>query len=657
MSRWKASVLPTRRWQKLRESLLRGRMFNRPEIAGAFTWFKSHQGGMYYNNGLCYGFLIDGDSGNRSHVGEEVVISRIGGCCEKDKEGNLIQTKDMSEEGAAVKSMMRSMEENTDVGLGSKNTACGLKLPHRYNVMDYFLVTDVWTEKVNGKVGYKVRFEKLDLSTKSWWAKKGTVLPDHLTRPYVQPVTLKCAACSIASKQVCMEGWMCLNSKCQEFWMLAGQHPPATLTFHNQFLEARIQHPPIEAPPLVPNLLEKPPSSPSRDSWKYGVVCPRCRKCIPRIHWNGWRCADDDEGGPDDKCPFEHWITLDTVPLPNEPEKKDHGRPSKPDLITGTHDDTSFAPYEMVTYNLGDAGYILHFKSNLAINSRPKGPDELFQELQAADLKLRRHPMGQAQVGGTLTSQFATNFGCPYKFVVAVESRSFDQACDSVLRALGRLRWATETAAQSQKGTALEPNELLLLGYFEDQRIGYHDDGESTLGPTITTLSLGSPATMSVRMKYKFYHGLTKTSMKKKKGEGEQEGDEQKEKETVALLADDPVLPLCENYANRKALKERLDSGSISEEGYKKAWWESFEQNKGQDRPPDLFKIKLRHGDFVVMHGEGVQKYYEHAVELDKCGALRFALTARHVKEELISDDEWEMGQFTLNEDQIYDGK
>ncbi|RDW93718.1 uncharacterized protein DSM5745_01040 [Aspergillus mulundensis] len=641
---------------------------NRPEIAGAFTWFKSHQGGMYYNNGICYGFLIDGDSGNRCHRG----MLREGQGWQPDpnqrhERGKSRYQEHIEEhggEGSCRINYRRVFPQapltTADIVSGSKNTACGRKLPHRYNVMAYFLVTDVWAEKVDGKIGFKVRFEKLDLSEKSWWAKKGTILPDPLTRAYTEAVTLQCAACSLPSKQVYMEGWMCLNPRCQEFWMLSGSQPPVTMTFHDKFLEARTRHePPIEFPPLVPNLPEKPDSSSSRASWRFGIVCPHCRKCIPRIHWNGWRCADNDAGGPEEKCPFERWIKLDPVALPAEDRNIDQGRATKLVLLTGSPDDTSFPPYALVTYSLGDAGYILHFKSNSAINSRPKGPDGLFQELQEADLRLRRHPMSQAQVGGTLTSQFSTNFGCPYKFVVCVESRGFDQACDPVLRALGRLRWATETAVQSMGGTALEPNELLLLGYFEDQRISYHDDGESTLGPTIATLSLGSTATMSVRMKYKYYHGFTKSSMKKKKGEEEQEqnGEEEKEKETVALLADDPVLPSCENYTNRQALKKNLLDGSTSEENYKKAWWESFEQNKGQDKPPDLMKIKLEHGDFVVMHGEGVQKYYEHAVELDKRGELRFALTARHVKKEHISEDEWKMGQFTLNEDQIYDGK
>lgn len=40
------------------------------------------------------------------------------------------------------------------------------------------------------------------------------------------------------------------------------------------------------------------------------------------------------------------------------------------------------------------------------------------------------------------------------------------------MRALGRLTWATRGAVQSVGLTTNDPNELLLLGYFEGQRIG-----------------------------------------------------------------------------------------------------------------------------------------------------------------------------------------
>lgn len=60
----------------------------------------------------------------------------------------------------------------------------------------------------------------------------------------------------------------------------------------------------------------------------------------------------------------------------------------------------------------------------------------------------------------------------PYKYVVSVDSKGFNDASDEILRALGRLTWATNQAVVSMGDNFLPPNELLLLGYFEDMKIG-----------------------------------------------------------------------------------------------------------------------------------------------------------------------------------------
>lgn len=60
----------------------------------------------------------------------------------------------------------------------------------------------------------------------------------------------------------------------------------------------------------------------------------------------------------------------------------------------------------------------------------------------------------------------------PYKYVVSVDSRGFDEASDPILRALGRLTWATGQAVTCAGDKFLPPNELLILGYLEDMKIG-----------------------------------------------------------------------------------------------------------------------------------------------------------------------------------------
>jgi hypothetical protein len=60
----------------------------------------------------------------------------------------------------------------------------------------------------------------------------------------------------------------------------------------------------------------------------------------------------------------------------------------------------------------------------------------------------------------------------PYKYVVAVDSKGFDEAPPVIMNALSRLTWATRQVVANAEGAALLPNELLLLGYFEEMAIG-----------------------------------------------------------------------------------------------------------------------------------------------------------------------------------------
>lgn len=59
----------------------------------------------------------------------------------------------------------------------------------------------------------------------------------------------------------------------------------------------------------------------------------------------------------------------------------------------------------------------------------------------------------------------------PYKYVVSVDSKPFNEAPGEILRALGRLCWATKEAVSPDEYFH-PPNELLALGYFEDMKIG-----------------------------------------------------------------------------------------------------------------------------------------------------------------------------------------
>jgi hypothetical protein len=192
--------------------------------------------------------------------------------------------------------------------------------------------------------------------------------------------------------------------------------------------------------------------------------------------------------------------------------------------------------YRKDIFVLPDVGVVTHFSANMTVNSRPGGPNDLFQQLQELEnLGLRRYPLAQSfgkcttssphlanllpafrgpraltynciTVADTLTCHFAVNYvsspnciaisshgancrlsyipqGMPYKYVVDVDALPFSAAPDVLLAALGRLTWATQETVP--EGEFQKPNELLTLGYFEKMSIGV-----SYLLPTKLSLTL-----------------------------------------------------------------------------------------------------------------------------------------------------------------------
>ncbi|KAF7587954.1 hypothetical protein BBP40_006493 [Aspergillus hancockii] len=518
--------------------------------------------------------------------------------------------------------------------------------------MDYFVITEIWYEKIGNKAGAKVRFQKLDLSSKSWWAAKGSSPPLPLQERDFdsRPENIQCSNCGKRSPHIYNEGWMCLQPTCKYFWVMNKSASTEVLTFHHRFLNYRTHPDPTVQPhySLVPDLLstmseDNGDISSLRVAWK-GIVCPQCSKCISRKFWRGWKCSDDLTPSAQlrHKCQFEITLKMPLISLRAVIDEFELSPIKRslffdPKFMTPKVDDTSLFPYRKLTYGIPGVGVITHLVSNRTINSRVTGPNDMFRDLQAADLGLRRFPLQQSVVAGTLTAHFAVNYvgylGMPYKYVVSVDSKGFNEAPNEVIGALGRLTWATEKAVEGTGDTFQPPNEMLVLGYFEDMKIGYHDDGESSLGPTIATLSLGGKSTMLIRMKYKYYHGLSRAKK---------------------LLDIDPVPPGCAHQEERQSLETQLEHRLITQKTYNELRAKLLKNGRHMEAPPCV-KMELNHGDFVVMHGENLQKYFEHSVIPEK--KLRFALTARYIKPDHIDAKELKKGQFTLLPNQVYDGK
>lgn len=288
------------------------------------------------------------------------------------------------------------------------------KLPYRYNVLAWFRVVDIWFEKINGKVGAQVRFQKLNLEEPSWWAIRGSPDPPPISeREFAPPQRNMCSECSIVSNRVYEEGWMCLNPKCSAFWRLETTgEAPEELHYHTAFVNSRepvddqIQPESNLVPDLLSSLSQNPDASTQRIAWR-GVVCPECHKCVSRRYWNGWVCSDPSDVKNGRVCPWKMLLEMPLISLRSVISDFEIGVTKRAVRID---EDQPIQPqvqftreYQKFTYEIDQVGTLVHYSANRPVLFQPNGPNELFERLQKIDLGLRRYPLKQA-MGKLLTS-------------------------------------------------------------------------------------------------------------------------------------------------------------------------------------------------------------------------------------------------------------
>ncbi|KFY90370.1 hypothetical protein V498_06017 [Pseudogymnoascus sp. VKM F-4517 (FW-2822)] len=543
----------------------------RQQLCETLPYYRAYMSGGYLHDGLVRAILIDKETRERDIFDEEVVITRCGGGRTLDEvTGKMIQSTNQ-EKNAYGLGFERARDLNSQ-----GNSKSPSKLPHYYNVLDWFYVTDVWMEKIEGFKTWCVRLEKVRLDEKSWWAKAGSAPPSPFRDlNAIKTASEECGHCHKPSKVIFEQGWTCLKTSCDKFFVFNSAVDVEKLFYTETFLKERTAFSGMTPGPLAPPLVTEADmiiagSSGTESSFKRGIVCPQCKGCSRRKDWSKWVC--ETEG-----CTFTHSFPFRAISVKDTmPESARHRRLQNYEREFGIKMEAKrLGAYDVFEYAVpGPEGNVVGvlrlFKSTSDVNRQPDGPDDLFQLMQERDFDLRRRPVRQSNSSGeVITNHFATNWGAPYKFVVSQSSRGFSEAPTVIIKALKRLTWAGEQTL-TDVGEPFHPfNELLSIGYFEDCSIGYHDDGESTLGPTVATLSLGASATMSLRPKAKAAVGIT----------------------------------------SRNA--------------------------KGTKAP--IIRVTLEHGDMVIMHGSGVQQYYEH--EVVPHGTLRFALTCRYIRPDMLEND------------------
>jgi alkylated DNA repair dioxygenase AlkB len=613
----------------------------RQELCETLHYFRSYQSACYCTGGFARGFMFDKVAHVRDYIDCNVIISRAGGGLIKHKDSGEMRTGgDQSEDTPIVQGLRNCIKHYNPVVVitGIDNPHIPSQPPHQYCVLDYFKPTNIWVEKSGDSKILRYRFEKLNTEKDSWWRPKDE--QDPITLGTLDPpFENSCECCGVKSTQIYLNGWMCLQPSCIAFWRIIDDHrlgpykvsyepEEASLTYDPRFLKQKTAWPndqhnyPLGSDGPELSVHSIPGEDTSQAYWS-GIVCPDCGRCNSRLKWMGWGCLNPS-------CSFKRepphtLIPAATLRQPFWPITNSYT------MSRDTHDPiidvkVSFAHgYRINRYSIpGLEGFITHMIANKTVLKEPGGPDAMFEELQRTDIDLQRRAMPNGQLKGeSYCRQFTVNYGMPYKFIAATASHSFEHAARPINATRSRLNWAAKhllsqeepgksTDAIAQDWKPKEFNEVLALGYFESQKINYHDDGEFGLGPTIATLSLGAPGTMRIRMKARHYHGAS----------------------NAGVYDDARPLPGCKQFDARAALQPSLEALKASDPKAYRARLKQIPKELGlktTGNAKDVLRMELGHGDVVVMHGAEVQKYYEHAVE--HAGKLRFALTCRYIDE------------------------
>lgn len=642
---------------------------SRQALCETVPYFKKPQGGCHSNDRHVYAFLFDNVGHCREYMDSDVVIARAGGSMEADKDGKMVQKQDHRMDEAQVQAVLNDAQLQNPVIIicGNKNRGAICKMPHRYNVLGWYKPISVWAEKTHGKgdkiwATLKYRFERLNAKKEPWHATESWDITEEDRQIAGPLVRQTCTTCAHEYPQVYLVSWMCLNQQCAQFWRLpSGEDAGYGKLHHNPaFLLDRTpwgyEEEPYSVRPPVPEV-----GNVVGDNLMYintrGICCPQCGRCSSRRLFKGWICDNV-------ACNYEKFPTHIPVKMPmlHQPGERvgDGPPPARNKHGKGVKIDVSYIHgFKVYTYTIeGVKGKLVHAATNAAINRQIGGPDEMFAAIQnqddpAMDLHLeRRRFRGDKTPGskkdamsgtaenntadvdedtgkkaeledGDFMTAFSMNYGMPYKFVASGASLPFSDAPWPVRACRADLNWASQTFLDPQGHMDL--NEELIFAYMEGQKIEYHDDGESGLGPRIATLSLGCKAKMHVRMKGKHYTGCSKSGILTAErpipnGIG---GDE---KDQARLDAWTGLQPLKDTNRAEYEKQRKLLSKSLELYG------------KRTKKAEDAAVITLSHGDIVLMEGYEFQQYLEHKVVPE--GPLRFALTCRTVLPEHLAPEE-----------------
>ena len=282
-------------------------------------------------------------------------------------------------------------------------------LPHTFNVLDWFHITDIWCEKQTAWDPtklisfWKIRLEKIDLDSPGWWTPKNYW--KNFQPGDVQPRLESCAECEQESQQIFRQIWTCLNKQCKDFFRFPPHTNISELEYADSFVNKRARFDGQLTEPLVPQQLQAVPTGKcgTEKELRVGLICPQCRCCSRRFCWTRWQCENKF-------CSYVMEFPLMQYPIDEvlgeektftEKHRKLPTRASPMlclDLIQ-KHEGT-LGGYQYQQYflpGLGDnnrfLGAVTVFRADCSIRENTEGPNDLWKAIQDEDHDLQRLPV------------------------------------------------------------------------------------------------------------------------------------------------------------------------------------------------------------------------------------------------------------------------
>ncbi|EIW63566.1 uncharacterized protein TRAVEDRAFT_161894 [Trametes versicolor FP-101664 SS1] len=483
---------------------------SRQEVCESFDWFRSYQGGVYFNNDMVKGYLLSAFSSGRDLFARDgrLIISHGGGKAEsvhtKAGQHTVREADDQHEEDKSVRALLRTYQMKRPLVLiiDDRYALFPYDLAtkgYTYVVLGFYHIAHAWAERHparNGKgyvIRYKFAFEWCKKQPEPWWLKgpDGLVPPDTAHHP---AATYTCPSCQKLSPLLYEGAWMCLQANCQSFWTrMDGSRPPEDLTYDSNFVNSSFQceHGTLE------DIAPLPPATGAADGvitsrrFCKGWHCKKCGRLSSRYKWEHWECkscGNTLQVSGKHRSYKEFWGQTNTDKFMHHKVSPDSG------IIVST-----LTPYRAGNAKSHYHTYILPENRGriyliLANHSTNETANEIFREYQeqahSGELRFRRWPLRQHQCRGTLlTNYFSQNSDwgavpgteCPLAYIRVVfiimqyvggtdNTVPFDGAPSAVVKARDLIHSRMLSVMQAESGQYCF-NEVLSAAYMEKQKM------------------------------------------------------------------------------------------------------------------------------------------------------------------------------------------